>query len=279
MAKKKKIKRNPYAKEISRKLEKLVDVMYTLRAEEGCPWDRAQSMKDLRQYLLEEAYEVLQAMDSQDLPGLKEELGDLMFQVVFLAQMMQEQQVFTLGDVLDAVTKKMLGRHPHVFGTSLARSPEQALANWETMKDQTKAAEKGTDRSILDGIPLQLPALLQALLISSKVVRVGFEWDTEADVWKKLDEEIQEFQQAESMEQKTEELGDILFTIVNIARKNKINPEDALRNANVKFRDRFSKLEKRVYEQGKQLQDLSLAEMDAIWEEVKKQKEIGGSGR
>ena len=135
MAPKKKIKRNPHAKEISKKLEKLVDVMYTLRSEDGCPWDRAQSMKDLRQYVLEEAYEVLQAMDQQNLPGLKEELGDLIFQIIFLSQMMQERSAFTLGDVIDGVTEKMLGRHPHVFGSSKAGSPEQALANWEAMKD------------------------------------------------------------------------------------------------------------------------------------------------
>jgi MazG family protein len=273
-----KIKRNPYSSEISQKLEKLVDVMYTLRSEEGCPWDRAQSLADLRQYLLEEAYEVLQAMDQEDAAGLKEELGDLIFQIIFLSQMMQERNAFTLREVLEGVTQKMLSRHPHVFGNAGAESPEQALANWETMKDQAKAAQKGSKRSILDGIPLELPSLLQALLISSKVVRVGFEWETEADVWKKLEEEVQEFHQAESMEQKTEELGDILFTIVNIARKNKINPEDALRTANAKFRERFTKLERRVYQQGKQLQDLTLSEMDAIWEEIKKEKEkeIGG---
>jgi MazG family protein len=278
MTPEKKIKRNPYSVEISKRLEKLVDVMYTLRSEEGCPWDRAQSLGDLRQYLLEEAYEVLQAMDQKDPIGLKEELGDLIFQIIFLSHMMQERNSFTLGDVLEGVTQKMLSRHPHVFGTSDAESPEQALANWEAMKDKAKAAQKGAERSILDGIPLQLPSLLQALLISSKVVRVGFEWETEEDVWKKLAEEIQEFHQAKSNEQKVEELGDILFTIVNIARKNKINPEDALRNANAKFRERFSKLEKRVYKQGRQLQDLTLDEMDKIWDEIKKEKEkeIGG---
>jgi len=219
--------------------------------------------------LLEEAYEVLQAMDQEDVAGLREELGDLIFQIVFLSQMMQERDQFSLLQVLEGVTSKMLSRHPHVFGTMGATSPDEALANWEAMKDQSKAAKKGAARSILEGIPLHLPSLLQALLISSKVVRVGFEWETEADVWKKLEEEIQEFHQAETTEEKVEEMGDILFTIVNIARKNKINPEDALRTANAKFRNRFSKLEREVYEQGKQLQDLSLQEMDQIWEKIK----------
>lgn len=278
MSRETKIKRNPYAKQIASKLEKLVDVMHTLRSEEGCPWDRAQSLGDLRQYVLEETYEVLQAMDQSNLPALKEELGDLMFQVVFLSQMMQEQNAFTLLEVLDTVTKKMLSRHPHVFGSSQAQSPEQALQNWESMKDKQKGLKQGSDRSILDGIPLHLPALQQASMISSKVVRVGFEWETEDDVWKKLEEEFREFREAQTEEHRAEELGDILFTMVNIARKQKINPEDALRAANEKFRKRFSKLEKRVYEQNKQLGDLSLAEMDAIWEEIKKEEKQSGAG-
>ena len=266
----KKIKKNPHSKEIAKRLEVLVDVMHTLRSEDGCPWDRAQSLADLRQYVLEETYEVLQAMDKQTPAALKEELGDLLFQVVFLSQMMQEENAFTLSDVLDHVNQKMISRHPHVFGDSTAKSPEQALQNWESMKDRQKAAIKGSARSILDGIPAQLPALQQALMISSKVVRVGFEWETEQDVWKKLEEETREFQEAKTHQEREEELGDILFTIVNIARKRNINPEDALRAANEKFRDRFGKLERRVYERNQQLSDLKLAELDTIWEEVKK---------
>ncbi len=216
---------------------------------------------------------------SRNLPGLKEELGDLLFQVVFLSQMMQEQNAFTLLEVLEALIEKMISRHPHVFGNSPARSPEQALQNWESMKDQQKAQTKGVNRSILDGIPVNLPALQQALMISSKVVRVGFEWETEQDVWRKLEEEIQEFKEAGTDEERAEELGDILFTMVNIARKRSINPEDALRMSNEKFRARFGKLEKRVYEQDKQLSDLTLAEMDLLWEEIKKSdREIQGQG-
>jgi MazG family protein len=278
MVSRKKIKVNPHARKIGKAVEKLANVMYTLRSEGGCPWDRAQTLQDLRQYVLEEAYEVLQALDQNNLHALKEELGDLMFQVVFLSQMMQETEEFNLADVIAHVTHKMLTRHPHVFGDQNAESPEQALANWEAMKDQAKAQQKGVNRSILDGLPIHLPALQQALMISSKVVRVGFEWETESDVWKKLDEEIQEFHEAASKEQKAEEMGDILFTIVNIARKNGIHPEDALRTSNEKFRDRFTKLERKIYEQGKQLQDVNLAEMDKIWEEIKKQKGDEGEG-
>jgi MazG family protein len=272
MAARKKIKRNPHVHEIGKALEKLADIMYTLRSDGGCPWDRAQSLQDLRQYVLEEAYEVLEALDQKNLPALKEELGDLMFQVVFLSQMMQETEEFNLRDVIEHVSRKMLNRHPHVFGDMDAGSPEQALANWESMKDRAKAQEKGVNRSILEGLPVHLPALQQALMISSKVVRVGFEWEKESDVWKKLEEEIQEFHEASSPEQKSEEMGDMLFTLVNIARKNGINPEDALRLSNEKFRERFRLLEKKVYEQGKQLQDVNLAEMDEIWEQIKKDR-------
>jgi len=275
MASRKKIKRNPHARQIGRALEKLADIMYTLRSDDGCPWDRAQSLRDLRQYVLEESYEVLQALDQNNLHALKEELGDLMFQAVFLSQMMQEKNEFNLRDVIEYVTQKMLIRHPHVFGNKSAGSPEQALANWEAMKDQAKAQQQGSNRSILDGLPVHLPALQQALMISSKVVRVGFEWESEADVWKKLQEEIQEFHSATSPEEKAEEMGDILFTIVNVARKNGINPEDALRESNAKFRHRFTALEKKVYAQGKQLQDLNLDQLDEIWEEVKKMRDSG----
>jgi MazG family protein len=266
----KKIQKNPKAKEIAKGMEHLVNVMFTLRSENGCPWDRAQSLDDLRQYVLEESYEVLQAMDQKNLSSLKEELGDLLFQVVFLSQMMQEENAFSLNDVLRTVTEKMISRHPHVFGESSASSPEQALQNWESMKDQQKATRKGADRSILDGIPFPLPALQQALMISTKAVRVGFEWETEQDVWKKLEEEFQEFQKAGNHKEKMEEFGDILFTMVNIARKHKINPEDALRQANHKFRQRFGKMESFVYQQQKRLEDLTLTEMDAIWDEIKK---------
>lgn len=265
------MKQNPRSGEIAKKMEQLVNVMHTLRSQDGCPWDRAQTLADLRQYVLEETYEVLHAMDRSNLPALKEELGDLLFQVVFLSQMMQEDNIFALSDVLDHLNEKMISRHPHVFGDSTAKSPEQALQNWESMKDRQKAEKKGAARSILDGIPPQLPALQQALMISAKVVRVGFEWDTEQDVWKKLEEEIREFQEAQTPAEREEELGDILFTVVNIARKRNINPEDALRVANEKFRDRFAKLEKRVYEENKQLTDLNLAQLDEIWETVKKE--------
>jgi MazG family protein len=264
-----KLKKNPYSTEISKRFEELVDVMYTLRSDEGCPWDRSQSLKDLKQYLLEETYELLQTLDLEDEEGMREELGDLLFEVVFITQMMQEKNAFTLKEVLDHLLDKMIGRHPHVFGDLQADSPEKALANWEAVKSQEV---EGRKRKLLEGVPLDLPALLQGYLISTKVARVGFDWETEDDVWKKFQEELEEFHAASTKEQKEEEFGDLLFTIVNIGRKSGINPEDALRKANRKFRGRFNKLEDRVHEQSKEVKDLSASELDEIWERVKKIK-------
>lgn len=264
-----KLKKNPHSRRIGKRFEMLVDLMYTLRSEEGCPWDRAQSLHDLKQYLLEETYELLETLDEGKEEGVREELGDLMFQVVFLSQMMQERGAFTLAEVLDQFLDKMIGRHPHVFGAVKAKSPEQALESWEGMKQKQYTDTKGKKRSLLLGVPRNLPALLQANLISSKVARVGFDWKSEKEVWKKFREEMKEFQDSNSAAEREEEMGDMLFTLVNVARKNKINPEDALRAANTKFRKRFTLLEQRVHASGRELKDLSLKELDAIWEEVK----------
>jgi len=266
----KKLKKNPHSKVIGRRFEKLVDLMFTLRSKDGCPWDRAQSLKDLRQYLLEETYELLQALDEENEPNMTEEMGDLLFQIVFLCQMMQERGSFTLLEVIEHLVHKMITRHPHVFGDGKAKTPERALASWESMK-QKQLSEEGRRRSLLQGVPFHLPALLQANLISSKVARVGFDWKTETDVWRKFNEESREFRRARSRKEKQEELGDLLFTLVNVARKNKINPEDALREANAKFRKRFQLLEQEVQRRGKKLEQLSLKELDSIWENIKNQ--------
>ncbi len=272
LTKVKKLKKNPHSRAIGLQFEKLVDLMYTLRSENGCPWDRAQSLKDLRQYLLEETYELLQALDEENVMDMKEEMGDLLFQIVFLCQMMQERRAFTLLDVMEHLVHKMIARHPHVFADVKAKTPERALASWESMK-QKQLSEQGRRRSLLQGVPIHLPALLQANLISSKVARVGFDWKTEKDVWKKFDEEAGEFRRAGSRKEKQEELGDLLFTLTNVARKNKINPEDALREANAKFRKRFALLELEVERAGKTLADLSLLELDAIWTKIKRKKD------
>ncbi len=266
-----KILKNPQSIEIGKRFQKLVDVMYTLRSENGCSWDRSQTLKDLKQYLLEECYELLQTIDLEDEHAMLEELGDLLFEIVFLAQMMQEKNQFTLKEVLDHLLDKMIGRHPHVFGDVQAETPEKALASWEAVKNQELNAGTGRKRKLLEGVPVDLPALLQSFLISTKVARNGFDWETEADVWQKFEEELKEFREASSQEEKEDEFGDLLFTLVNVARKNRINPEDALRAANRKFRDRFDRLENRVREQDKEVKELSPNELDSIWEQVKKE--------
>jgi tetrapyrrole methylase family protein/MazG family protein len=265
-----KLKNNPHSAEIAKRFEKLVDVMYTLRSEGGCPWDRSQTLKDLKQYLIEETYELLQALDLEEERGIREEVGDLLFETVFISQMMQEKNAFTLKEVLDHLLEKMIGRHPHVFADVPADSPEKALANWEAVKSQ-ETENQGRKRKLLEGVPIDLPALLQAYLISTKVARVGFDWDSESDVWKKFNEELNEFREASTADAKEEEFGDVLFTLVNIARKNGINPEDALRNANRKFRKRFDKLEDQARGQKKEVKELSAEELDSIWEDVKKE--------
>lgn len=266
-----KLKKNPHSRRIGKLFEKLVDLMYTLRSEEGCPWDRAQSLADLKQYLLEETYELLEVLDLEEAEGMREELGDLMFQVVFLSQIMQERGTFTLADVLDDFLEKMIGRHPHVFGEVKAKNPEQALASWEGMKQKQFAEAKGRKRGLLHGVPRNFPALLQANLISNKVARVGFDWKTEGAVWTKFREEVKEFQEASSGARKFEELGDMLFTLVNVARKHRINPEDALRAANAKFRKRFSRLEEIVHESNREVIDVPMKELDETWNKVKRE--------
>ncbi len=245
-----KLKKNPHSKQIAKKFEELVDVVFTLRSEGGCPWDRAQSLPDLKQYLLEECYELLEALDQQNARAMGEELGDVFFQVLFLSQILQEEGIFTLLDVINHLLEKMIGRHPHVFGDVTAGTPDEAIANWESRKGKEITEREGR-HSLLQGVPVNLPALLQANVISSKVARVGFDWENEDEVWKKFEEELNEFREASSLAEKEEELGDIFFTLVNIARKNKINPEDALRAANAKFRHRFNALEERVKAQKK----------------------------
>lgn len=263
------MEQNPFAERIASSFEKLVNVMFTLRSDRGCPWDRAQTLKDLRQYLLEESYELLQSLDEENAESMQEELGDLLLQIVFLAQIMQERQEFSLVEILDHLCMKLIERHPHVFGDENAGTPQEALNNWEAVKDSEKKSSGKETASILSGVPHYLPALLQAHLISSKAARIGFEWEKEDDIWMKWDEEVVEFREADSMEKKYEEMGDMLFTLVNIARRNEINSEDALRNANWKFRDRFMRLEKRVASSGKDWKQLTLGELDQLWEEVK----------
>jgi len=255
---------------------KLVDLMGRLRSEQGCPWDREQTRETLKPMLIEEAYEVLDALDAEDPAELKEELGDLLFQIVFHSQIARERNEFGMADVIDRCHEKMVRRHPHIFGDADLRTSGDVLKNWEDIK----AAEKGVEssmnprsgRSLLDGIPSKLPALYCAYQMTAKASRVGFDWARLEDILDKVGEEAWELREAYSSpepEKLADEVGDLLFAAVNVARFLGVDPESALGRSNRKFSDRFRYLESAIKGQGRELKEASLAEMDALWEEAK----------
>ncbi|TAL29476.1 MAG: nucleoside triphosphate pyrophosphohydrolase [Spirochaetes bacterium] len=255
----------------TRPLYLLAEIASILRAENGCAWDRAQTSATLRPYLIEEAYEVYEAIGSGDPADLKEELGDLIYQVYAHAQIAREAGQFTIDDVAQGIVTKLIGRHPHVFGDEKADTPDEVTDRWEKIKKK----EKSHRESILDGVPASLPALLKSYRIQQKASRIGFDWERIDGVIEKLDEEVREFKEAVATVPKgspeiEEEIGDILFTIVNIARFTGVNPEDALARTANKFITRFRFVEKEAAAQGKALEDMDLAEMDALWELAKR---------
>lgn len=253
--------------------ERLVDIMATLRSPHGCPWDRAQDSTSLKPFLLEEAYEVLEAIDEGVPHKLQEELGDLLFQVIFHAQLARERGEYDIYDIVDGTIAKMTRRHPHVFGEAAASTPKEALQNWEEIKRQEKAADQGT--SVLDGVPRQLPSLLRAQRLQDKAARVGFDWERVEQVWAKLDEELGELRRATSEQNRAkieDELGDVLFSLVNLGRFLEINPDEALHKTTTKFIRRFQYIERELTRQGKTPKQATLAEMDALWEQAKRQE-------
>lgn len=258
-------------------IQKLVDLVARLRGENGCPWDREQTRETLKPMLIEEAYEVLDALDGASPAELKEELGDLLFQVVFHAQIAQEKGEFRLADIIDRLHEKMVRRHPHVFGGADLRTADDVLRNWEDIK----AAERGTSsasspdsgKSLLDGIPSRLPALHQAYQMTAKASRVGFDWPDLEAILEKLKEEAAETLEAHAAKDQSrlvDEAGDLLFVAVNVARFLGVDPETALRHSNRKFERRFRYVEAKIKGQGRELKEASLAEMDALWDEAKK---------
>ncbi len=257
-------------------IQKLVDLVARLRGEEGCPWDREQTRESLKPMLIEEAYEVLDALDGASPSELKEELGDLLFQVVFHAQIASEKGEFRLADIIDRLHDKMVRRHPHVFGGADLKTSGDVLKNWEDIKAAEKGVVSSTDpgsaKSLLDGIPSKLPALHTAYQMTAKASRVGFDWPRLEDVIAKLHEECSELVEArEQKDQKriADEVGDLLFVVVNIARFLGIDPETALRRSNKKFDRRFREVEAGIKRQGREMKDATLAEMDVLWEEAK----------
>jgi MazG family protein len=257
--------------------EQFCQTIARLRSPDGCPWDQEQTAKSLIRYLLEETYEAIEAINSGNCEKLKEELGDLLLQVVLQAQLASENNHFNINDVVSSINNKMISRHPHVFSDQKLQTSKDVLLQWEALKEQEQANNGSEAASSLAGIPQSLPALLQALKISEKAVNQGFEWEKEEDIWEQLDSELEEFEQAAkkiSSEGKTAvnseeiylEMGDILFTIVNIARWHKIDPEEALLLAVQKFKNRFTLVEQLAKSPLKQL---SLIELNNLWQQAK----------
>jgi nucleoside triphosphate diphosphatase len=252
-----------------RSLQTLKDIMAALRTPvTGCPWDLEQSFETIAPYTIEEAYEVADAIQSGDRKHLCEELGDLLLQPVYHAQIAAEEGSFTLEDVIEGVNRKMINRHPHVFGDDEARSAGVAKGFWEANKAKERAAKGETPKRVLDGVPLALPGLTRALKLQSKAAKVGFDWPHVDHVYDKLAEEIEELQQA-PLDKRAEELGDLLFVLANLARHYGIDPEAALRDANTKFERRFGFIEDVLKERGKTASESDLQEMDALWDEAK----------
>ena len=251
----------------------LVEIMARLRGEGGCPWDREQTHESIKPYLIEETYEVLEAIDEQDPGKLREELGDLILQVVFHAQMAEEAAAFGIADVLATITDKLRRRHPHVFGDVKAETAQEVLFNWEQIKQAERRREKG-QASVLDGVPRELPALLRAHRLQEKASRVGFDWAEAQAVLRKVEEELAELRaamQAQVTDRTEAEMGDLLFALVNLSRFIAVNPEEALRKTISRFIARFRYIEEALAKSGRSLKQASLQEMDALWTDAKAQ--------
>ena len=250
---------------------KLLDIMARLRGENGCPWDRQQTHESIKPYFVEETYEVLEAIDEGDPGKLCEELGDVMLQVVFHARMGEEASLFTIADVLRAITQKLIRRHPHVFGDVQADTAQEVLFNWEQIKKTERQKTQGR-ASLLDGVPRELPALLRAHRLQEKASRIGFDWKEAREVLVKVEEELGELRAAMEGEQpeRTEaELGDLLFSLVNLSRFIAVNPEEAFRKTIARFISRFQYIEEVLTREGKSPAQVTLEEMDALWAEAK----------
>ena len=257
---------------MDKKIQKAIDVVAKLRAPDGCPWDRQQTHESMKNELLEETYELIDAINQKDDYKIKDELGDVFMQVLMHAQIAGEENKFDLGDVAEQLSSKLIRRHPHVFGDVTVENTDQVIDNWEKIK----VTEKGyTDRkSAVDGIPESFTALMKAYKIGKKAVKVGFDWSSTEGAVEKLDEEIGELKEAikNGHDEKhiEEELGDVLFCVCNVARKLKIQPEVALNNTVDKFYNRFTLMEKMINEDGKNMKEMSLDEMDVYWDKAKK---------
>ena len=247
--------------------------MARLRGPGGCPWDREQTFDTIKPYTLEETYEVLDAIDRRDWRGLADELGDFILQAVFYAQMADEQKLFSIDDSLDAINEKLIRRHPHVFAQGDARTPDDVKRRWDEIKQQEKKERGDAPKSLLASLPRNMPALVEAQQIASKAAAVGFDWENVEQVIDKLHEELEELRAAREsgdIEHIEHELGDMLGVMVNIARFVHVDPEQALRRANARFRRRFGYVEEKLNERGRRFEDSNIDEMEALWQEAKR---------
>ena len=255
------------------KFQQLIEIMARLRSPDGCPWDREQNFDTIKAYTLEETYEVLDAIDRRDWDELREELGDFLLQAVFFAQMAEEQKLFGITDALDAINQKLIRRHPHVFGEETAGTAGDVKRIWGEVKAAEKKEKGKGEHSLLASVPRAMPALVEAQQIASRAAGVGFDWDNAEQVVEKLHEELGELAEARrgaSQEELEGEIGDLLFVLVNLARFVKVDPEQALRRTNSKFRDRFAYIERKLAERGKKPSESSIEEMEELWQEAKR---------
>jgi tetrapyrrole methylase family protein / MazG family protein len=246
----------------------LVEIIARLRGPDGCPWDKKQTHASLREYLLQESYEVLESLDEDDHKKLRQELGDLLLQIILHARIASENGEFELADVLKNINTKLVRRHPHIFGDVKVKSAEDVAHNWEDIKK----AERHPEASILESVPRQMPALAYSQEIQRRAAETGFDWENIDGVIEKLVEEVKEFKQSRTQEEKNDEFGDLFFTLVNISRRMGIDPEASLRQANKKFYRRFTAMEKLCRERGLDLGKLSFDEQNALWDEAKREE-------
>lgn len=267
------------ATKTGRAIEEFADIIARLRAPDGCPWDREQTHESLRGNLLGESYEALEAIDNNDITGMREELGDILLQVVLHAQIGYENNEFDLGDVIKGVHDKIVSRHPHVFGTTRVDGVSSVLKNWEKIKElERQKGKQVTQKGLLDSVPSILPALARAQELQGRAARVNFDWKNIHPVIAKVEEELNEVKHAENSDDRKKELGDLLFAVVNLTRWYKADAESVLREANHKFMERFAYIESQAKSQGRAITDLSFEEMDDLWNQAKK-NETGQENR
>lgn len=256
-----------HREEILKQFDRLLTIMDELRAQ--CPWDKEQTWESIRHLSIEEIYELSDAILENNIQEVKKELGDILLHIVFYSKIADEQKYFNAGNVIDELCNKLIRRHPHIYSDVKAEDTETVKANWEEIKLKEKGSER---KSVLQGLPKSMPSMVKAYRMQEKVSSVGFDWNSPEEAFQKVKEELMEYETADSMDKKEEEMGDLFFALINYARKKGINPDDALEQTNIKFKRRFEYIEEKAADTGKNLRDMTLAEMDIFWEASKKEE-------